>query len=225
MLQDGEKGVILQRDKQTYAIAPHVPCGLVSPELLRRIADVAERYGCTMMKITGEARIALIGLREDQIDAAWAELDVKPGSVVGLCVRGVKACPGVASCKRGMQDSLAVGLELDSKYHGLPVPGKLKLGVSGCPNQCAETAFKDIGLVGSTRGWKVLVGGCGGGRPRIGQKIADQLNTPQALELVDRLIEFFKANARPHDRMGRLSERVGLETLCRAVDVSPPDSP
>jgi NAD(P)H-nitrite reductase large subunit len=30
MMQDGEKGVIIQRDKETYAVAPHIPCGVVS---------------------------------------------------------------------------------------------------------------------------------------------------------------------------------------------------
>jgi hypothetical protein len=27
MLKLGEKGAILQRDKKTYAITPHIPCG------------------------------------------------------------------------------------------------------------------------------------------------------------------------------------------------------
>ena len=42
MLKDGQKGVILQRDKETYAIAPHIPCGLVTPDLLEKIAQVME---------------------------------------------------------------------------------------------------------------------------------------------------------------------------------------
>ena len=45
MLQDGEKGVIIQRDRQTYAVAPHIPCGVVKPAMLRKLADVAEKYG------------------------------------------------------------------------------------------------------------------------------------------------------------------------------------
>ena len=32
MLNDGDKGVIVQRDKQTYAVAPHIPCGVVQPD-------------------------------------------------------------------------------------------------------------------------------------------------------------------------------------------------
>ena len=51
MLQDGEKGVIIQRDKKTYAVAPHIPCGVVSPETLRKLADVAEKYGAQALKI------------------------------------------------------------------------------------------------------------------------------------------------------------------------------
>jgi len=149
MLKDGEKGAILQRDKETYAVAPHIPCGVVSPETLRKLADVAEKFGCAAMKITSAARIALVGLKEDQVDDVWAELGIDPGAAVGLCVRSVKACPGTALCKRGQQDSLGMGLKLDEKYHGMELPGKLKMGVSGCPFQCAETAIKDIGLQGT----------------------------------------------------------------------------
>ena len=52
MMKDGDKGVILQRDRKTYAVAPHIPCGVVTPDLLRRLADVAERYPMDTMKIT-----------------------------------------------------------------------------------------------------------------------------------------------------------------------------
>ena len=44
MLNDGEKGVVLQRDRETYGVAPHTPCGVVTPEILRKIADVADKY-------------------------------------------------------------------------------------------------------------------------------------------------------------------------------------
>lgn len=219
MLKDGDKGVILQRDKQTYAVAPHLPCGLVTPEILRRIADVAEKHQVAALKVTSAARIALVGLREDQVDQVWHDLGMEPGAAVGLCVRSVKACPGTTFCKRALADSLAVGLDLDRRYHGKALPGKLKFGVSGCGNQCAETSFKDIGLVGTARGWKLLVGGCGGGKPRIADLLAEGLTTEAALSAVDNLVEFFAAQAKPHERMGRLCERLGLDALRTAAGV------
>jgi len=217
MLEDGQKGVILQRDKETYALAPHIPCGVVTPETLRKLADVAEKYGAAAMKITSAARIALVGLKEEQVDDVWADLGMSPGAAVGLCVRSVKACPGTTFCKRGQQDSLGIGMQLDERYHGVELPGKCKMGVSGCGNQCAETSFKDIGLVGSPKGWKVVIGGCGGGRPRIADLLVEGLNNDEALAMVDRLVEYFKANAKPKERLGRLINRVGLDAVKEAL--------
>lgn len=217
MLQDGDKGVIIQRDKQSYAVAPHIPCGVVKPDTLRKLADVAEKYGAAALKVTSAARIAIVGLKEEDVDNVWAELEMKPGAAIGLCVRSVKACPGTTFCKRGIQDSLTLGLKLDEKYHGLELPGKFKLGVSGCPNQCAETCIKDIGLVGMPKGWKVLVGGNGGAKPRLSRELAKDLSAEQALELIDKIIEYYKANAKPRQRIGAMIEKMGFEEFKAAV--------
>jgi NAD(P)H-nitrite reductase large subunit len=217
MLNDGEKGVVLQRDRQTYGIAPHIPCGVVTAETLRRIADVAERYNIPQIKITSAARIALLGIREEDVDAIWADLGMDPGSVVGICVRSIKACPGTTFCKRGMQDSLGVGMALDARYHGKQLPGKVKFGVSGCPNQCGETSFKDIGLVGTAKGWRVYVGGNGGTTPRLGDVLVQRIDTDEALAVIDRIIDYYQANAKPKERMGKMIERLGLTHMEEAV--------
>ncbi len=217
MLKDGEKGVIIQRDKKTYAVAPHIPCGVVSPETLRRIADVAEKYGAQALKITSAARIAMVGISEQDIDNIWAELGMSPGFAVGLCVRSVKACPGTTFCKKGVQDSLSVGLKLDGKYHGMQMPGKLKIGVSGCLNQCAETCIKDIGFVGMKKGWRLLVGGSGGAKARIAQEFARDLTTEEAMDLADKIVDCYKENAKPHQRIGAMIEKMGFENFKEAV--------
>ena len=217
MLQDGDKGVIIQRDKQTYAVAPHIPCGVIKPQTLRKLADVAEKYNAQALKITSAARIAIVGVEEQDVESIWSELGMSPGAAVGLCVRSVKACPGTTFCKRGLQDSLTVGLELDSKYHGIELPGKLKIGVSGCPNQCAETCIKDIGLVGALKGWRVLVGGNGGARPRLAQEVARDLSTEQALDMIDKIVEFYKSNGKKRQRLGAMMEKMSLEEFKAAA--------
>ncbi len=217
MLQDGQKGVIIQRDKKTYAVAPHIPCGVVQPQTLRKLADVAEKYGAQALKITSAARIAVVGVDEKDVDNIWSELGMKPGAAVGLCVRSVKACPGTTFCKRGIQDSLSLGMKLDEKYHGLELPAKFKLGVSGCPNQCAETCIKDVGFVGLPKGWKVLVGGNGGAKPRLSQELAKDLTEEQALDLLDKIIDYYKANAKPHQRLGSMIEKMGFDEFKSAV--------
>lgn len=218
MLQDGDKGVIIQRDKQTYAIAPHLPCGVVSPDTLRKLADVADKYHVAALKVTSAARIALVGIQEDQVDAVWADLGLAPGAAVGLCVRSVKACPGTTFCKRGQQDSLGIGMLMDQKYHGIQLPGKLKIGVSGCPNDCAETCIKDVALIGTAKGWKVMIGGNGGARPRLAQELAKDVSTEEALAIVDKVIQYYKTHAdKKHRRIGVMVDEMGLDEFKKAV--------
>ncbi len=219
MLKDGDKGVIIQRDKETYAVAPHIPCGIITPETLRKIADTAEKYNAQALKITSAARIAIIGLQESDIDKVWNDLGMSPGATVGLCIRSVKACPGTTYCKRGQQDSLKMGLFLDEKYHGMEIPGKIKIGVAGCGNKCAETAIKDIGLVGTHKGWDLFVGGCGGGLPRLSERIARELDDEKAKDLIEKIINYYCENARRHERMGKFIERTGLENLLTAAGI------
>ena len=148
MLKLGEKGAILQRDKETYAIAPHIPGGLVSPALLRKIADVAEKYDAQAVKITGATRIAIVGIKEADIDAVWEDLNLDKGAAVGLCIRSIRTCPGNTYCRLGQQDALGIGLTLDRTYHGMQLPGKFKMAVSGCHLSCSESWVRDVGLIG-----------------------------------------------------------------------------
>lgn len=208
-----EKGAIVQRDRQTYAITPHTPAGLISSAQLRKIADVADKYQVQKIKLTSAQRMTLIGVEEADIDAAWADLDEPQGSATGLCVRSVKICPGIDCCKRGLRDSIAVGLEIDRRFHGREMPWKFKLGISGCPNDCAETCIKDIGLIGTPRGWHLSIGGNGGSQARLSRRLLEHIpDDQQALAAVERLIEWVAAAGRKC-RFGKLLDEVGLEKL------------
>jgi NAD(P)H-nitrite reductase large subunit len=217
MLKLGEKGAILQRDNQTYAVAPHIPCGVLTPQLLRKLADVGEKYDAKALKITGATRIAIIGLKEEDIDAVWRDLGMSDGAAVGLCVRSIRACPGTTFCKFGKQDALSVGLALDERYHGFELPGKLKMSVSGCVLNCAESWVRDIGLTGYGEGWTLTAGGNVGAQPRIGKELIKGLTNDQALEMVEKVIQYYKTNAKKGERLGMLIDRIGLDALKAVV--------
>ena len=217
MLKLGEKGAILQRDNQTYAVAPHIPCGVLTSQLLRKLADVAEKYGAKALKITGATRIAIVGLKEEDIDAVWSDLGMSAGAAVGLCVRSIRACPGTTFCRLGKQDALGVGLALDERYHGLELPGKLKMSVSGCILNCAESWVRDIGLTGHEEGWMLTVGGNVGAQPRIGKELTKGLSNDQALAMVERILQYYKTNAKRGERLGMLIDRIGIDALKAVV--------
>ena len=208
-----EKGALVQRDYQTYAIVPHLPGGLCTFDQLRKIADTAEKYKAAALKLTGAARFAIVGLKEEDLDNVWTELGMPPAAAVGLCVRSIKFCPGTTFCRLGKQDAVTLGMKLDELYHGTDMPSKFKIGVSGCQNSCAESWIKDLGYIGTSKGWKVVAGGNAASKPMIAQVLAEDLSNDDALALTDKIVRRYKQHTKPH-RLGTFIEKMGgIETL------------
>jgi len=214
-----DKRAIVQRDNETYAIVPHMAGGICTPELLRKIADVAEKYGAKAIKVTESQRIAIVGIKEEDLDRIWKDLGVKPAAAIGMCVRSIKFCPGKAFCRLAQQDTISIGTKLDEIFHGYSLPGKMKIAISGCPNCCTESWVRDIGLIGTKKGWNVVVGGSAGSRPMIGHLIAKGLSDEEAMDLVRRIIEKFKEYGKPR-RLGRLIEEIGIERFKEEIGIS-----
>jgi len=212
-MNDNPRGAILQRDKQSYAIIPRTPAGLVSPEDLESIAKVARRHEIPIIKITSGQRMVLVGIKKEDVETIWNELGMTVGEATAPCMHYVQACPGTAVCKYGLQDSLGLGLELEEMHLDMHLPAKLKMGVSGCPRCCGESYLRDVGVLGTGKGWTVIFGGNSGGRPRIGNVVAKGLSADEVKDLVKRLVTYYRDTANPGERTARFVERVGMDTI------------
>jgi NAD(P)H-nitrite reductase large subunit len=213
-----EKGAIIQRDKRTFAVTPHIPGGFITPDEFTKVVDTAEQYHATALKMTSGQRIAVIGLAEADLDAFWNEVQRDIGYAIGLCVRMVKFCPGTTYCRHGKQDAMGVGMELDRRCHGRMLSAKFKIGVAGCEYACNAPLFKEIGLHGLPEGWQVSIGGTCGAKPRFGDVIAKRLNDAQAMEMTDKIIQWFASgNFKPKVRMGRIIDNIGLDAVKQAI--------
>jgi NAD(P)H-nitrite reductase large subunit len=201
---------------ETFSISPHIPGGFASPALLRKIADVAEKYGAQFVKLTGAQRIAIIGIREADLDKAWAEFTDR-SKAIGLTIRSIQICPGTRACKKARQDSPGLGFALDAEFYGKPAPAKFKMGVSGCSNCCSDSWMKDIGFFGTDTGFTAVAGGKGGGTPRAGCEIAHDLTADQAVVLARKIIAFYREHGKFPERLGATIDRVGFDTFVKAV--------
>jgi NAD(P)H-nitrite reductase large subunit len=216
-MTDRPKGAFIQRDKKTYAIVPRTPMGLVTPDVLEKIAAVARKHEIPIIKITSAQRMALVGIRPESVDQIWEELGMGVGPAVEVCVHYVQACPGNAVCKFGIQDSLGLGGKLEKLFVGMELPAKAKIGISGCPMTCGESYMRDFGAVGKKSGWTVIFGGNSGGRPRIGDVIAEGLTDDQVIELAKRAFAYYAEHAKKRERTARFIERVGIEEFKKNV--------
>lgn len=211
------RGAIIQRDKETYAIVPKIAMGLVDGDTLVKIAEVVKKYNIPIIKITSAQRIALVGIKAQDVDKVWGDLGMDDGRPIGLCLHYVQACPGTAVCKYGLQSSLTLGGEIDKLFNSYELPAKFKIGISGCPMNCGEAPVRDIGLYGKRSGWTLMFGGNSGSHPRVGDVIAEGLDDGQAVELAKKCVEVYMANAKTKERTARFMDRFGVEEFKKAL--------
>ena len=208
MLPKGANLQKIRNGNKTYAVTPHLPGGFVKPEVLEKYAQVARKYEGTL-KLTSAQRIMITNLKAEDIESIWVELGMQPAMGFANCVRSVKVCPGIAFCKRGKQDSVKLGLELDRRYIKKEMPSRMKFGVSGCPNSCSESVIKDVGVIGTDAGWDVYVGGSAGSHPRLADKLAESLDYDDTVRLIDIVVRYYQKHA-DIERVGQFIDRIGF---------------
>ncbi len=209
----------IQKDG-TYSVVPRMWGGLTSASELRAIADVVDKYEIPTVKVTGGQRIDLLGVRKQDLPAVWADLN-KAGMVSGHAyakgLRTVKTCVGSEWCRFGTQDSTGLGVKLERMMWGAWTPHKVKLAVSGCPRNCAESSIKDIGIVCIEAGYDILIGGNGGIELRGTEKLCQVATEEEVLEYSGAFLQLYREEARYLDRTAHWMERVGLDYVTRRI--------
>lgn len=210
-LQDTNDRALANMQKDgTYSVVPRIAGGEITPKKLGVIAAVAEKYNL-YTKITGGQRIDMFGARLEQLPEIWKELvdaGFESGQAYGKSLRTVKSCVGSTWCRFGVQDSVAMAIQLELRYRGLRSPHKLKMGVSGCARECAEARGKDVGVIATADGWNLYVGGNGGATPAHAQLLAKDLDDETLLKYIDRYFMYYIRTADRLQRTARWQEEL-----------------
>ena len=206
----------IQKDG-TFSVVPQMKGGVTSPSELRRIADVAEKYKVRMVKVTGGQRIDLLGVKKEDLVDVWRDLGMKSGHAYGKSIRTVKTCVGSEFCRFGTQDSTRMGIELETMLANMWSPHKVKLAVSGCPRNCAESGIKDVGIIAVDSGWEIHVGGNGGIRTEVARFLCKVRTPEEVKEYTGAFLQLYREEAYYLDRTVHYIERVGLDYIRRKV--------
>ena len=207
----------IQKDG-TFSVVPQMRGGVTTPEQLRRIADVAEKYAVPMVKLTGGQRIDLLGIRKEDLPRVWDDLGMPSGFAYGKSFRTVKTCVGQEFCRFGLGDSTKLGVELETRMQGMESPAKMKLSVSGCPRNCAESYVKDLGIVAIEGGrWEIYIGGAAGAHVRRGDLLVTVDDAETAKKLTGRFLQYYRENAKWLERTYAFVPRVGLDHIKAVV--------
>jgi nitrite reductase (NADH) large subunit len=207
----------IQRDG-TFSVVPRVYGGVTTPEQLRKIADVAEKYNVKMVKITGGQRIDLLGISKKDLPLVWRDLGMPSGHAYTKAFRTCKTCVGTDFCRYGVGDSTALGIAIERRFQGVESPHKMKLAAAGCPRNCSEATTKDLGAVAIEGGkWEIYIGGAAGSRVRKGDVLCTVDTQQDVLKYMGRFMQYYRERAKYLERTYDFVERVGIESLRRIL--------
>ena len=206
----------IQKDG-TYSVVPRMWAGETTADELRRIADVVDKYKIPAVKVTGGQRIDLLGVKKEDLQGVWNDIGMPCGHAYGKSLRTVKTCVGSEWCRFGTQDSTQMGRDLERALWRMYAPHKVKLAVSGCPRNCAESGIKDVGVIGVDSGWEIYVAGNGGIKTEVAHFFTKVKTAEEVLEISGAFLQLYREEGWYLERTVHYVSRVGLDYVKKKV--------
>jgi nitrite reductase (NADH) large subunit len=206
----------IQKDG-TYSVVPRMWAGETTADELRRIADVVDKYKIPAVKVTGGQRIDLLGVKKEDLQGVWNDIGMPCGHAYGKSLRTVKTCVGSEWCRFGTQDSTQMGRDLERALWRMYAPHKVKLAVSGCPRNCAESGIKDVGIIGVDSGWEIYVAGNGGIKTEVAHFFTKVKTAEEVLEVSGAFLQLYREEGWYLERTVHYIARVGLDYAKKKV--------
>ena len=219
------KGLGFLNNKNTDSFSARVITGFgrLSADKLRLLAEAAQNFGDGHVVFTTRLTAEVTGIPYEKIEGFLAFLS-ENGMVTGGTgnrVRPIVCCKGT-TCQYGLIDTFDIAEELHERfylgYHEVLLPHKFKIAVGGCPNNCVKPDLNDLGIMGWGGGFKIFIGGRWGKKHTIGRPLSEIVSTREKLmSVVEKAILYYKENGHPGERFCETIERIGFETVEKAI--------
>lgn len=170
--------------------------GDATSEQMRLIADLAERYGHSEIRISHEQNVILPHVHLSDLPGLHAALRGSglETANVGL-ISDIIACPGMDYCALATARSIPVAQEIANRFDELKLEhdiGPLKIKISGCINACGHHYVGHIGILGLDRAgvenYQITLGGDGTETAVIGERAGPGFAYDEIVPAIERIV-------------------------------------
>lgn len=225
-----KRGFLRQKQDGFFILRTRMAGGNYSADHIRALAEIAKKYARGITHFTTRQGLEIPFIKYQDIDKVEKEIE-KSGISTGTSgprLRATTACPGNSWCKRGLIDTFTLFEKIEKKIGmicGMDLPHKFKIAISGCPNKCTRAQASEIGIHAAVDiespdkkiGYALYLGGCGGKTPRLGFRLDKVFIEEELLSLIVKVVAFYKANAKPRQRLALLIEEIGRNRFLKEI--------
>ncbi len=199
------------------AVSPGVANKKFTPDQMMTLAQVTGEKGT--MEYTPDHQIVLrIPTSEPQYITERLE---KAGFLLSPTGRVVtlKACD---FCDGEKAESIPYAEELQRTLGGMEMPKELNIGFNGCGMACYMAVMNDIGIVFRRGKFDLFLGAKPVGRTaHPGQPVAEGMDPEQLVEVITAIVEEYRQNAHPNERLFKYFKRAKHLHGYRYQDIAP----
>lgn len=212
-------GVYAQKQAGLNYVGAAVPVGQITSRQLTRLAEVADLYGSSEIRLTVWQNFIIPNVPDAfvaTVNKALRRLGFETSQ--SLLRGGFVACTGNTFCKYAQvntkDNALAIANHLDKRV-ALDAP--INIHITGCPNSCAQHYIGDIGLLGvKVRGeeaFHVFVGGGFGGNRAVGRQVFAGIAVSDLNLMLEKMLKAYLRRRNPGEGFQHFSNRHDLNTL------------
>jgi sulfite reductase (ferredoxin) len=221
-------GINPQQQQGMYYAGFSVGSGRITPEQLRRIAALADRFGDGTLRTTVMQNILVLNIPESSVTAfAAAAEDVGVPLGGSPFQRGTLSCTGREFCKLALTETKLLSIKLAHELEDR-VPGfgeNIKIHLSGCPNSCGQHWIADVGLQGvllkvdgaEVEGFDFFIGGGVGSTSAIAHRIGYRAPEYGVADALTRLFMAYLREREPQETFRDWAARTGDAEVKRAL--------
>jgi len=206
-----------------------VPPGDASADQLDAIAELAERFSFSELRVSHEQNLVFSDVRQDQLLELFEMLGplglATPN--IGL-LTNIICCPGGDFCALANAKSIPVAQSIQERIESrvdaldfLYDIGDLDLNISGCINACGHHHIGHIGILGVDKNgeewYQVTIGGAQGSQASIGKVIGPSFARDEMPDVIERLLEVYVRERHDDERFIDTVRRVGIEPFKAGV--------
>ncbi|MBT3278281.1 MAG: 4Fe-4S binding protein [Phycisphaerales bacterium] len=145
-------GYIPMREPGVYSIRLHCIGGALTAENLVALSQIVTKYGTSEVHVTTRQSMELSNIPAKHLEAMHRDLTAAGLSPRGSgpWLRSIISCPGTR-CRNGLIETTPLAKALYEAAGERKLPHKFKIGITGCPNDCAGATGNDFGVMGILR--------------------------------------------------------------------------
>ena len=199
----------------SYRIKPSMNFGFIDAIQVQRIAKIVNNMHLKGVRINSAGRLILENIQADHVDEVTNLL----GKIGDFSKHRVTGCLGSENCRFGFQDTQEMAARIEELLVEFnDTPAMIKVGLSGCRRCCGESYVRDIGLIGTSKGWTLAIGGNAGRKVRIADEIAVDISSDLVLDVVRQILNFYILHGNSKERTARFIERIGIAPLKNIIE-------